>query len=63
MRLEIARSRGVPPYVIFHDSTLRELARTRPATMSDLTRVYGMGVRKIESFGEIVLATIGAAAP
>jgi ATP-dependent DNA helicase RecQ len=59
MRLEIARSRGVPPYVIFHDSTLRDLARAKPSTMVDLSRVYGMGARKIESFGEIVLETIG----
>jgi ATP-dependent DNA helicase RecQ len=60
MRLDIARSRGVPPYVIFHDSTLRELARVKPRTLDELAGVYGMGARKIESFGEIVLQTLAA---
>ena len=36
MRLEIARARGVPPYVIFHDSTLRELARVKPKSLREL---------------------------
>jgi ATP-dependent DNA helicase RecQ len=58
MRLDLARSRGVPPYVIFHDTTLRELARVRPRTLHDLATVYGMGARKIESFGEAVLQTL-----
>ena len=61
MRLDIARSRGVPPYVIFHDSTLRELARIRPRSLGELEGVYGMGARKIESLGAIVLETIRAA--
>ena len=58
MRLDIARSRGVPPYVIFHDTTLRELARVRPRSIPELATVYGMGARKIESFGEAVLQTL-----
>jgi ATP-dependent DNA helicase RecQ len=58
MRLEIARSRGVPPYVIFHDTTLRELARVRPTSIDGLAAVYGMGARKIEALGERVLETI-----
>jgi ATP-dependent DNA helicase RecQ len=61
MRLDIARSRGVPPYVIFHDSTLRELARIRPRSLRELEGVYGMGARKIESLGAVVLETIRAA--
>jgi ATP-dependent DNA helicase RecQ len=58
MRLRIARARGVPPYVIFHDSTLRELARARPRTLRDLTGIRGMGDRKIETLGNEVLQTI-----
>jgi ATP-dependent DNA helicase RecQ len=58
MRLDLARSRGVPPYVIFHDATLRELARMRPKSVHELANVYGMGARKIESFGETVLQTL-----
>jgi ATP-dependent DNA helicase RecQ len=58
MRLRIARERGVPPYVIFHDTTLRELARLKPATMAELHGIYGMGARKAESLGAQVLETI-----
>ncbi len=58
MRLRIARARGVPPYVIFHDSTLRDLARLRPRTVGDLAGIRGMGDRKIETLGEAVLETI-----
>jgi ATP-dependent DNA helicase RecQ len=61
MRLSVARSRGVPPYVIFHDSTLRELARLKPRSLGELEAVYGMGARKIESLGAVVLETIRAA--
>ena len=39
LRLEIARARGVPPYVIFHDATLREMARLRPTTIDALLAV------------------------
>jgi ATP-dependent DNA helicase RecQ len=58
VRLEIARSRGVPPYVIFHDATLREMARLRPMTMDALLGVKGIGARKAEDLGEIFLAAI-----
>ncbi len=61
MRLTIARSRGVPPYVIFHDSTLRELARLKPRSLPELSAIYGMGARKIDAHGEVVLETIRAA--
>lgn len=63
MRLEIARSRGVPPYVIFHDSTLRELARRKPRTLEELSSVYGMGARKLEALGGVVLETINTPPP
>jgi ATP-dependent DNA helicase RecQ len=63
MRLRIARSRGVPPYVVFHDSTLRELARTRPQTLRDLAGIRGMGDRKIETLGAAVLETITGGTP
>jgi ATP-dependent DNA helicase RecQ len=58
LRLEIARSRGVPPYVIFHDTTLRELARLRPTTLDALHGVRGIGARKAEDLGEAVLGVI-----
>jgi ATP-dependent DNA helicase RecQ len=58
LRLEIARSRGVPSYVIFHDATLREMARIRPATISELLSVKGVGARKAEELGDTFLAAI-----
>jgi len=58
MRLQVARERGVPPYVIFHDTTLRELARAKPATLDALAHVYGVGARKLEELGPLILETI-----
>jgi ATP-dependent DNA helicase RecQ len=52
VRLRIARERGVPPYVIFHDTTLRELARLKPSSVAQLQTVYGIGARKAEQLGE-----------
>jgi ATP-dependent DNA helicase RecQ len=60
MRLRLARDRGMPPYVIFHDATLRELARVKPRSMGELAGVYGMGSRKVQAFGDIVLQTLAA---
>ncbi len=57
-RLEVARARGVPPYVVFHDNTLRDLARRRPTTAAELLQVYGIGARKAEDLGPIVLDVI-----
>jgi ATP-dependent DNA helicase RecQ len=58
VRLEIARARGVPPYVIFHDATLREMARLRPTSISALMAVKGIGARKADDLGETFLAAI-----
>jgi ATP-dependent DNA helicase RecQ len=58
VRLDIARSRGVPPYVIFHDTTLREMARLRPSTTAALLTVKGVGARKAEDLGELFLGAI-----
>ena len=58
VRLEIARERGVPPYVIFHDATLRDMARLRPRSLDELLGVKGVGVRKADDLGEAFLAAI-----
>ena len=58
VRLEIARSRGVPPYVIFHDATLREMARLRPTSLDALLTVKGVGARKADDLGEAFLTAI-----
>jgi ATP-dependent DNA helicase RecQ len=58
VRLAIARSRGVPPYVIFHDTTLREMARLKPTSLGGLLTVKGVGARKAEDLGDLFLAAI-----
>ncbi len=59
-RAEIARSHGVPACVIFHDATLREIAMARPDSLESLAHVNGVGVRKLESYGDSILACIEA---
>ncbi|MGD9902484.1 MAG: DNA helicase RecQ [Vicinamibacterales bacterium] len=61
LRLQVARQRGVPPYVVFHDTTLRELARAKPRTLDALRHVYGVGARKADDLGAAVLEVIGGA--
>jgi ATP-dependent DNA helicase RecQ len=58
VRMRIARARGVPPYVIFHDTTLREMARLRPQTLEALRAVYGIGDRKAQDLGEAFLEVL-----
>src|SRR5690606_28263209 len=58
LRLHLARARAVPPYVIFHDTTLRELARVKPETVDELRHVYGVGQRKADDYGTAILEVI-----
>ncbi len=51
VRMEMAVQRGVPPYVIFGDVTLRELAKFRPTTVVGMLHIYGIGAQKQEQFG------------
>ena len=57
-RMEEARSRGVPAYVIFHDSTLRDIATLQPQTIQALSTIDGIGERKLESYGTDILAIV-----
>lgn len=58
VRLKIARDRGVPPYVIFHDTTLRDMAGRQPSTLDDLHEIYGVGAKKAADFGDQFLDAI-----
>jgi len=60
LRREIAAARGVPAFVVLHDSTLRELARLRPTSFEDLRRVRGLGEKKLAEIGPRLLETIEA---
>ena len=61
-RRRLAQEAGVPPYVIFHDSVLREMAARRPADRAALGEIGGVGARKLEAYGGAFLAVIRAAA-
>ena len=55
LRKEIAEENGVPPYVIFSDKTLRELAVQRPQDREEMLAVHGIGEVKYERYGEAFL--------
>jgi ATP-dependent DNA helicase RecQ len=60
LRKQIAGERNVPPYVIFSDATLRELAKVRPTTMQNFRLVYGIGENKLNDLGPKVIPFISA---
>jgi len=60
-RQAAAREHNVPAYVIFHDATLAQIAQLRPATLDQLGSVSGVGARKLEAYGESILAVVNAA--
>ncbi len=57
-RVETARSHNVPAYVIFHDATLREVARAMPMSLDELRQVSGVGEKKLETYGEQIIALV-----
>ena len=61
LRLELARERGVPAYVVFHDRTLIDMVRRRPGTREELAEINGVGAAKLVRFAEPFLAAIDAA--
>jgi ATP-dependent DNA helicase RecQ len=58
-RLAVARKHGVPAYVVFHDTTLESIAAAQPQTLDDLRGITGVGARKLERYGEALLAITG----
>ncbi len=58
IRLELARTENLPPYVIFHDSTLRDMLLRRPTTLTQMAEVNGVGERKLERYGRQFLAVM-----
>ncbi len=57
-RRQAAAEQGVPPYVIFHDRTLAEIALFRPATLSDMAMIGGVGQAKLDHYGQAVLKVV-----
>ncbi len=58
VRLELAREQNVPPYVIFHDRTLRELAVRKPRSLAAMAGISGVGEKKMERYGDAFLKAI-----
>ncbi len=58
LRRTMAEERGIPPYLIFSDATLRELARERPTTEEAFLQIKGVGLRKLQDLGPRFLACI-----
>ena len=61
LRLELARARNVPAYVVFPDTTLTEIAATRPRTLEQLSEVNGVGPKKLKDYGETFLTAVSEA--
>jgi superfamily II DNA helicase RecQ len=59
-RTALARAESLPPYCVFNDRTLREMATYRPTTPAGLLRIYGVGAAKASKYGETFLALIHA---
>jgi ATP-dependent DNA helicase RecQ len=57
-----AKAQSIPPYVIFHDSVLRDIAAVRPVTLEELGQIKGVGASKLERYGARVLAVLAQAA-
>jgi ATP-dependent DNA helicase RecQ len=57
-RLELAREQGVPPYVIFHDSTLLEIHNRKPQTLDEMGQISGIGQAKLQKYGDAFLLVI-----
>ena len=58
LRRELAEEQGVPPYVIFHDTTLQEMARTRPTALEQLRDIAGVGEQKLTRYGQRFLTEV-----
>jgi len=62
-RLDLARAKGIPAYVVCHDRTLLEIAAHKPTSIEALADIHGMGPARIERYGEPFLETVNAHAP
>jgi ATP-dependent DNA helicase RecQ len=57
-RSQVARTRGVPAYVVLHDSTIDGIAASRPTTLTQLRGIAGIGDKKLEHYGDELLALV-----
>jgi len=60
-RAEVAREHNLPAYVVFHDATLAEMARSQPDSLAALAGISGVGAKKLEAYGREILRVLGEA--
>jgi ATP-dependent DNA helicase RecQ len=58
LRLELSKELGVPPYVIFHDKTLTEMAALKPSSRAEFLQINGVGEQKAKKFADAFLRAI-----
>ncbi|MBP5990290.1 MAG: DNA helicase RecQ [Piscinibacter sp.] len=58
-RAEVAREHNLPAYVVFHDATLAEMARSQPDSLAALAGISGVGAKKLEAYGREILRVLG----
>jgi ATP-dependent DNA helicase RecQ len=58
LRRNLAQERAMPAYIVFSDATLRDLSRKRPRTLEEMLRVSGVGLKKLEQYGDPILSAI-----
>jgi ATP-dependent DNA helicase RecQ len=58
LRMELAKEQGVPPYIIFHDSTLVEITREKPQNKKELSLLSGVGQTKLKRYGRAFLQAV-----
>jgi ATP-dependent DNA helicase RecQ len=61
-RADVAKKRGVPAYVVLHDSTIDGIAAVQPATLNELRGIAGIGDKKLEHYGQELISLIKATA-
>ena len=57
-RQQLAKEQSVPPYVVFHDATLKEMVHRQPASLEQIAGINGVGTKKLDAYGRIFLAVI-----
>ena len=58
LRTELARARDVPPYLIFGDASLRDMAASKPSNRQEFLAVHGVGEKKLQDLGDVFLEAI-----
>jgi ATP-dependent DNA helicase RecQ len=58
LRQKLAAEKNVPPYVIFHDTSLRDMARRRPTSLAGFAKIQGVGEKKLADYGQVFISLI-----